>query len=222
MSTSLLIALGATLAVQAPTPDQQVRVAITDAMRARMGATAQVSIESLTIESGETAGEVQAVPEPGSQLGRIIRFTLRSRDARARTGSATARVRVSVPHAHTTRALDRGVEISAADIAPAAHDIVNSPLRALPSVGEATHARTMRTLAKDACVVAASIVSVPPVRGGHDVTAVARIGEVEARTVVTASQSGEAGDVIRVVNRQTKRPLKARVISEGLVEIIHE
>jgi flagella basal body P-ring formation protein FlgA len=218
----LFISLIAAPATQASALDQQVRDAITDAMRDRMGASAEVSIESLTIEPGVHAGDLQAVPEPGSKLGRVIRFTLRSGDARARTGSATARVRVSVPHAHTTRALERGVEITAADIAPAAHDIVNSPLRALPSVGEATHARTMRTLAKDACVAAASIVAMPPVRGGHDVTAVARIGEVEARTMVTASQSGEAGDVIRVVNRQTKRPLKARVISEGLVEIIHE
>ncbi|HWI16429.1 MAG TPA: flagellar basal body P-ring formation chaperone FlgA [Vicinamibacterales bacterium] len=206
----------------ADTPEMRVREAITAAVRARMGAGATVSIDTLTIESNVDGPAVQAVPEPGSKLGRAIRFILRSSDMRARTGSATALVRVSVGHAHTTRALERGVAIADGDIVPASHDIAGAVLRPLPTLRDAAQARTVRPLAAGACITAPAIAALPAVRGGQEVVAVVRFGGVEARTIVTASQSGEAGSIIRVVNRQSQRPLKARVVSEGLVEIIHD
>jgi flagella basal body P-ring formation protein FlgA len=221
MLISLLLAFAARSFLTDRTPDTRVRDAITAAIRERIGAHADVSIDTLTIESDVDAGTVRAVPEPGSQLGRVIRFTLRSGDMRARTGSATAMVRVSVEHAHTTRALDRGVAIADGDVAAASHDIAGV-LRPLPTLRDAAHARTIRPMAADACITASTVAALPAVRGGHDVVAVARIGSVEARTIVTASQSGDPGSIIRVVNRQSQRPLKARVVSEGLVEIIHD
>jgi flagella basal body P-ring formation protein FlgA len=222
MLTALLLSLAVTEPIAGRTPDARVREAITAAVRERMGAGADVSIDTLTIESPVDALVVRAVPEPGSKLGRVIRFTLRSDDMRARTGSATALIRVAVSHAHATRALDRGAEISDGDVVSASHDISGATLRALPLLRDAVHARTLRPLAADACITAAMIAALPAVRGGREVVAVARIGGVEARTIVTASQSGDAGSIIRVVNRQSQRPLKARVVSEGLVEIIHE
>jgi flagella basal body P-ring formation protein FlgA len=221
MLTTLLLTLAVTEPLADRTPDIRVREAIAAAVRERMGAAAEISIDELTIESDVDAASVQAVPEPGSRLGRVIRFTLRSGDMRARTGSATALVRVSVEHAHTTRALDRGVAIAAGDVAAASHEVSGATLRPLPTLRDAAHARTLRPMAADACVTASTVAALPAVRGGHDVVAVARIGGVEARTIVTASQSGDPGSIIRVVNRQSQRPLKARVVSEGLVEIIH-
>lgn len=222
MLTPLLLTLAITEPIADRTPEARVREAITAAVRERMGAGADVTIETLTIESVVEALAVRAVPEPGSKLGHVIRFTLRSDDMRARTGSATALVRVTVSHAHATRALDRGAEITDGDVAEASHEISNAMLRSLPLRRDAVHARTLRPLAADACITAPMIAALPAVRGGHEVVAVARFGGVEARTIVTASQSGDAGSIIRVVNRQSQRPLKARVVSEGLVEIIHE
>lgn len=221
MLTALFFALVATQPA-VDTPDQRVREAIVAAVRERMGSAADVSVETLTIEAQTSGGPVRAVPEPGAQLGRVMRFTLRTGDLRARTGSATALVRVSVHHAHTTRALDRGAVLTEADVIAASHDITGGALRPLPDLSSAAHARTIRPLAADTCITASMVAPLPAVRGGHDVVAVARVGRVEARTIVTASQSGERGSIIRVVNRQSQRPLKARVVAEGLVEIIHD
>ncbi len=222
MLTLLLLTFVAAEPVAGRTSEDRVREAITAAVRARMGHGADVIVDSVTIESSIEAAAIQAVPEPGSKLGHVMRFTLRSGDMRARTGSATALVRVSVEHAHTTRALDRGAVIAAGDVIASAHDLAGLALRPLPTLRDAAHARTLRPLAADACITASTVAALPAVRGGHDVVAVARIDGVEARTIVTASQSGEPGSIIRVVNRQSQRPLKARVVSAGLVEIIHD
>jgi flagella basal body P-ring formation protein FlgA len=227
MTTLLLVLLFATVAVPTGTADDRVRDAIAEAVRARMGASADVTIEQLTIhttiDTASASGAMMAVPEPGSRLDRTMRFTLKPvGGTRARFGSASARVRVSVEHAHPVRNLDRGVELADGDLVAARHDVSTGILRALPTLAAASHARTVRPLLQDACIPASAIAALPAVRGGHDVVAIARIGDVEARATVTAAENGDAGSVIRVVNRQSRRALKARVVSSGLVEIIHD
>lgn len=223
MVTTVLIAAFAWLALSGPSDDDRVREAIAKAVTTRMGVGAEVTIDSLTIDAAIEDGVVIAIPEPDSKLGRPMRFVLRlAGDRRGRSGFATATIRVRVTHAHATRNLDRGVDIADGDLVSATHDISNAVLRALPTLDVASHARTMRPIAQDACITAPAIAALPAVRGGRDVAAIVRIDGVEAQTTVTASQNGDAGAVIRVVNRQTQRALKARVVSAGLVEIIHD
>lgn len=223
MLTILMIAAFAGLTRGGPSDADRVGEAITTAISNRMGAGADVSIESLTIDSAIDAGTIIAIPEPDSRLGRPMRFVLRlSGERRARSGYATATVRVRVTHAHATRNLDRGVEIAAGDLVAATHEIANASLRALPTLDVASHARTMRAIPQDGCITSPAIAALPAVRGGRDVIAIARIDGVEAQATMTAAENGDAGSVIRVVNRQTRRALKARVVSAGLVEIIHD
>jgi flagella basal body P-ring formation protein FlgA len=223
MLITLLLACIAKLIMGGRSTEDRVREAITDAVRDRMGETATVSVDDLTIERGIDADAVRAIPEPGSKLGRIIRFTLRAAgDRLTATGSATARVRVSVPHVHPTRHLDRGEEITNTDLVAVTHEISAGPLRALPSVTAASHARTLKPIAQNACVTASAIAALPAVRGGREIVAIARVDGVEARTTVMAAENGDAGSIIRVINRQTRRALKARVLSPELVEIIHD
>jgi flagella basal body P-ring formation protein FlgA len=222
MLMMLPAALYATVAMSGQTSDQPVREAIAAAVRGRIGAAASIAVDSLTIEGDVAEQAIQAVPDPGSKLGGIMRFTLRTGSQRTRSASATARVRVSVEHVHAARNLDRGVEMGDGDVIAVMHEISSGALRALPSLQVALHARTVRPIAQDACITAAAIAALPAVRGGNEVVAVARIGDVEATATMTAAESGDAGAVIRVVNRQSKRALKARVVSAGLVEIIHD
>jgi flagella basal body P-ring formation protein FlgA len=201
--------------------EDHVREAIAAAVRDRMGAAADV-IDELEVDR-EIEGPVLATPDPGSRLDRAIRFTLRPvANPRGPSRWATALVRVAVLHAHANRHLDRGVEISAADLTASSHVIATGVLRALPTVESAANARSLRPLAEGACITASSIAAMAAVRGGHEVIAITRIGDVEARATVTAAENGDAGSVIRVVNRQTQRPLKARVLSKGIVEIVHD
>ena len=56
---------------------------------------------------------------------------------------------------------------------------------------------------------------------GQKITATARVGSVEVSSIFIAVDSGAAGDVIRILNPDTKRTLRARVVSTGLVEVIN-
>lgn len=222
MLIMLCLALLAKMTVNARATDDRVRDAIVSAIRMRMGAAASVVVDDLVVESGVDGASITALPEPGSRLGRAMRFVLKGGDEARHTGSATARVHVFVEHAHAAHALDRGSEIGRDDVVAVTHEITDGPLRALPVVGAVAQARTLRQIAADACITPSFIAAVPAVRGGRDVTAIARIDGVEATGTVTAAENGDAGAVIRVVNRQTRRALKARVLSAGLVEIIHD
>jgi flagella basal body P-ring formation protein FlgA len=58
------------------------------------------------------------------------------------------------------------------------------------------------------------------VRTGQEVLAISTITGVTASAHMVAAESGDAGSVIRVVNQQSRRALKARIVSSGLVEIL--
>ncbi len=222
MRIAAVAVLIATIAAVNVRSEDHAREAIAAAVRDRMGAGAEVTIDELTVD-GAIEGPVLATPEPGSRLDRAMRFMLRPvANPRGRSHWATAVVRVAVMQAHANRHLDRGVEISASDLTASSHVITTGVLRALPTVEAAANARSLRPLVEGACITASAVAALPAVRGGHDVVAITRIGEVEARATVTAAENGDAGAVIRVVNRQTQRPLKARVLSKGIVEIVHD
>jgi len=63
----------------------------------------------------------------------------------------------------------------------------------------------------------------PPtlVRAGDRVRAVARVGGVEAVVIAIAEQSGSAQQVIRVVNPDSRRAIRARVVAPGEVEVVN-
>jgi flagella basal body P-ring formation protein FlgA len=58
------------------------------------------------------------------------------------------------------------------------------------------------------------------VRRGSQVILVARVGTVEARAMVQAKEAGASGDIITVMNMNSRRSLKARVIGADLVEAV--
>lgn len=196
--------------------------AIVDAVQQRMGAGVEVAIEGLVVNATIAGSFVRALPAPDARLGSVIRFTLQTRDGASTVGSATARITAIVPHVHAARPLDRGTTIAEGDIAAASHVMSSGPLHVWPGLAQATGATVMRALAAGACIPRHAIQAVQAVRTGQNVTAIARIGGVEATAVMVAAGGGDAGAVIRVVNRQSRRALKARVVSAGIVEIIHE
>jgi len=101
-----------------------------------------------------------------------------------------------------------------------AHEVASGPLRAWPGAASVVGGKVLRALATGACVSRNAVQAVLAVRTGQEVTAVTRLDGVEATAVMVAAGSGDAGTVIRVVNRQSRRALKARVVSAGLVEIV--
>ena len=81
-------------------------------------------------------------------------------------------------------------------------------------------ARVLRLVAADACIDGTAVALLHAVRSGQSVTAISRFAGGEVSAMVVASEHGDPGRVIQVVNPQTRRALKARVLSAGVVEIL--
>lgn len=216
----MLLVLALAAAIEIPDPAVAARAAIIDAVRQRLGATVEVVVSDLVVTGAAGAAAVRAVPDPGARFGAALRFTLHPAGGGAAIGSASARVAAFLPHLHAAQPIARGVDITAADVAAVTHLVAEGPLRAWPGAAAAIGGRTLRPLAAGACLSHLAIAPVRAVRTGQDVTAVAALDGVEARAVMVAAGSGDAGDVIRVVNRQSRRALKARVVAPGIVEIL--
>jgi len=209
--------------------------AIVAAVRQRMGADVEVIVESLRIFTGTTerragvtcvADRCQAVPDPAAKLGGTIRFALvvtvggPEMPRAVRAGTAEARVRAIAPFASATRLIARGEDLTGALLTTTRGEVAGAPLRRLPSADEIVGGRALRDIAQGERISAAMIAAEPVVRSGQEVTAVSRVGGIEVSATLVAAESGAPGAIIRVVNRGSRRTLKARVLSPSHVEII--
>jgi flagella basal body P-ring formation protein FlgA len=95
-------------------------------------------------------------------------------------------------------------------------------LRRLPTLAEVLGGRALRDLPAGACVVAGAVVLQPVVRAGDDVTLIAGGADFQVSAAMTAVESGAVGAVIHVVNRDSRRALRARIVSKGMVQILHD
>lgn len=160
-----------------------------------------------------------AVVEPGARFGRSVRFRLLQGDKPV--GYAISTAKGTVKHVRTTRALAASALVTPADVEEVDSDLGNELLQPLPRLDEVVGRALVRPLTTGA-VVNATAVRVPPaVRSGDRVVVRSVFGGVEARTTATAQQSGRIGDVIRLVNADSKRALRGRIVGPGEVEVIH-
>lgn len=222
----LVVVAAAPVAADEPPEDAAVRNAIVAAVRARMGEDAEVEIDTLRLPAGWSHTDVQARPDPSARLGAAVRFSLgttpdRPGAATAWTGAAEAHLRVVVEHLHTRHAVSRGATLGGEDVELVRHE-VDGPLRAWPGTEAVGRSRALRDFAPGTCLARSSLAVVPLVRAGQDVRGMARIGGVEAEAMLVAGDPGDVGDVIRVVNPQSRRALKARIVGAGVVEVIHD
>ena len=203
-----------------------VRLAILDAVRARVGTAADVVIDDLRFSvTGHAAGNLVATPESGARLACPVRFSLSRRADRAGAppklaGYAAASVRVSAEHLRAARPLAAGTVLGPQDVTVAHGDVGRVLLRPLPGLDEITGARALRTLS-EGDVVSKSAVAVRPLVQSGDVVVVRVVaGSVQVEGTGVAAQSGSAGEIVRVVNPSTRRALQARVVGRGQVEVI--
>jgi flagella basal body P-ring formation protein FlgA len=123
-------------------------------------------------------------------------------------------------HARAARFMPRGATLGDGDIVDRRDEIVEGPLRVPPSASAVSGCRVLRDIQAGAAVTAASVMAKLAVRTGQTVTAVSRASGIEVSASMVAADSGNPGSIIRVVNRDTRRALRARIISTGIVEII--
>jgi flagella basal body P-ring formation protein FlgA len=227
-STGLALVLSTTPVVAGGT-DAAIAQAIVQAVQARLGSGARVVVSSLRgvrlLKSAEAAnGAFVAAPEPGARLGRPVRFLLSSARPGGRTvrvGEAVAALEVTAPIVEVTRAVARGERLGGADVVAKAARLDADPLRPLLSVDEVRGARATRDLGAGARVTRADVAPEPLVRAGDIVRAHARVAGLDIAGDMVAAESGQAGDVIRVVNSETKYAARARVEARGEVEVVN-
>jgi flagella basal body P-ring formation protein FlgA len=206
----------------------RLREAIAASVRERMGANTEVIVNAVeTLTDGDSDWAIVR-PAPDTRLGPRMRFLLLTRrgiDGATRllaTGTVIADVQVALEHAHARHGLTRGRDIGGDDVTVVRHDIGAAALRRWPTPAEVEGARALRDLPADACIGPGSVVAQPAVRTGQTVVAISRVAGVEATATLVAAASGHEGAVIRVVNPDSRRALRARVVSAGIVEIIHD
>jgi flagella basal body P-ring formation protein FlgA len=212
-----------------PAPLQdRVGAAIVEALVQRMGADARIIVERLEIGSVRDVTPIEAVPAPGARTGEVVAFALLGSVGTGPSrrvvniGRATALVRVEAPHAKAARLITRGKDIEGADLQTVVEDVAGVPLRRLPTSGQLVGGQALRNIAAGEVATSNAVAATPAVRSGQLVRATATIAGAQISATLVAAQGGELGAVIRVVNRDSRRELRARIIGEGSVEVIYE
>jgi flagella basal body P-ring formation protein FlgA len=221
--TALLAAGGAQPGVVG---DAAAHQAIVDAIRSRMGHDVEVRVEALRVggrpSSAGTEGALVATPEPGARLGRQIRFSLSRAGASrpAPAGYAVAAVFVEAEHVRAARSLAQGETLAEEDLVTNRSEVGAVLVQRLPRVMDLAGTRVLRDVAADEVMTRNLVAVRPMVRAGDVVALTARGDGVVVRTEGVATQSGEAGDAIRIVNPASRRTVKGRVVAPGTVEVI--
>jgi flagella basal body P-ring formation protein FlgA len=205
--------------------DAPVRAAIIEAVHARMGASVDVAIGELTIRATggvRLVAPLTAVPDAGARTGGFVRFVIYdSKQATPRrVAAADAEIFAVTEQVQTRHVIARSKLITAEDVEIIRDDVGRVALRPIPSGGVVIGARALRPIAAGDRVAFAMISSPALVKSGDEVQTVVRVGSLEARGTAVAAQTGALGAEIRVVNRDTRRSLRARVIGAREVEVV--
>jgi flagella basal body P-ring formation protein FlgA len=209
-----LLALGVALA--GPVPD-----AIERSIQERMGevrvAVVEVSGSQIPSPESRIPGLV-ATPEPGSRLGRPVRFILVA--GGARVGSVVAKLEVTGSAVRSSRALSRGEDVASDAIEVVDVELRNILLDRLPTSDEIVGAQARRDIRAGEVLTGATVVVPPTVKSGDEVRVRVSTSVIEVTSVGRASGSGHVGDLIRVLMPESRKGLKARITGPGSVEIV--
>jgi flagella basal body P-ring formation protein FlgA len=160
-----------------------------------------------------------AQPDPAARLGRPMRFVLRPMTGRPVIGVVEAEV--VVDRAVAGRDIARGETLTAADVRISRARLADVPLRRLPAAAEIDGGRALRPLAAGDLFGRGYVRLRRAVEPGDTVTVVAVAGDIEVTAQLVAADGGHPGDIVRIVNPETRRDLRARVIERGRVEVHH-
>jgi flagella basal body P-ring formation protein FlgA len=215
------------VATQPSIEDARVRAAVVAAIHERLGTTVRVDLEAFTARMALDAPDaLTATPDPMGRTGRPVRFVIATaagpRGHARRVGEATAIVQVWGPHVRARRPLDAGRTLTLDDIELGDGPIDGAPLRGLPSADDVIGSRVLRAVAAGDPIVAGVVAGVPVVRAGDRVRATVRGLGVEVALVAVAEQSGIPDQIIRVINPDSRRVVRARVVAKGEVEVLRD
>jgi flagella basal body P-ring formation protein FlgA len=219
-----------TAAVAAEVPLVTVHTQVADAVKRevlrRMGGGASVIVTDidLALRAG-VDGSLAVTMAPQARLGEPIEFAVIGEGSGGRAmqvGRGRAEVQVAVAHAQLSRTVAHGETLTADDL----KEVIGVPkgvaVERLPTVRELIGATLRRDLVAGSVVTAQDAAAPPAVRAGETVQAIAAIGGVRVAAQVMSLDNGATGAIVRVVNKESRRELRARVVASGIVEVLHE
>jgi flagella basal body P-ring formation protein FlgA len=224
----VLVAGVSPVLAQAPAraSQQQVTTALVAELRSRLGSEAEVTVGNVHMAlREEAAGSLAVVPSPQAVLDAPVEFVIVGAGASGRpmqVGRGRADVFVSMPHVQAARTLARGSVLTADDLVSITGDPGGVPLKRLPTAKDLVGATLRRDTAGGDVLTLQDAVLPLAIRAGDTVQALATIGSVQVWAELTAVDNGAEGAVVRVVNRETRRELRARVLRAGVVEVVHD
>lgn len=221
LAAGLLLLASSAVASTGSADLEAAQAAARQALRAIFGSDADVQLDEPVLTLVPEAGlVVAAVPEPSSRTGGPVRFVLYGDlEQTRRVGRLTARVDVRATHVRV-RAKVAARAVPTADVLETVvDDIGRQPLTPLPRLEAVAAATTRKALLPGEVVTQAALVMQPLVASGQDVMTFARAGALEVRGRAVAAQSGQLGDTVIVVNPETRRRLRGRVVGDALVEV---
>jgi flagella basal body P-ring formation protein FlgA len=198
--------------------------AATAAVRDVFGGDAEVTLsEPILSLTADAALVDHAVPEPSSRTAGPVRFVLYAAGdgAARRIGRLTARVDVATTHVRARQRVAVRDVIATDDVEVVRGDIGRQMFAVLPAVDAVTGASTRKSLMTGEVVTPLSLVAHEMVTSGKEVVTVARIGAIEVRGRAIAAQSGGLGETVIVVNPDSRKRLRARIVADATVEVIH-
>ena len=211
--------MSAPVRVAAVAPDLSPADAIREAVIARVGSDASVTVKSIDTDRADLSVR-EARPDPSARLGQPIRFTLI-------TGAGpgipvTADIEVVVTHAVVKSEIARGHAVDAASIDEIKGVLTNVPLGRVVTRAEALGTRALRPIAPGTVLTPVHLALRRVIEPGDTVVVTALAGTVEVSATFIAVDGGAIGDAIRVRNPQTRKYIRGRILKAGAVEVIHE
>lgn len=224
VGASVWLALVAPAWAQA-TADVDAAVAVaTQAVREAFGGDADVTLSEPVLTLGlDAVAPARAVAEPSSRTAGPVRFVLYAAgDAMPRrVGRLTARVDVRATHLRVRQRMPARSAVGPADVEVVRADIGRLAFASLPLIEALSGAVTRKALLEGEVITSLVLGLRSLVTSGDEVVTVARIGAVEVRGRAIAAQSGRFGETVIVVNPDSHKRLRARVVADSRVEVLH-
>lgn len=197
--------------------------AATRSVRKAFGGEADVTLSAPVLSlAGQAAPIGRAEAEPSSRTAGPVRFVLYAagEGITPRLGRLTARVDVRAPHLRARQRIPARVRLAPADVELVRDDIGRQVFAVLPTLAALDGAVTRKALLSHEVVSAPALIARALVTSGDEVVTVARVGTVEVRGRAIAAQSGTLGEIVIVVNPDSRKRLRARVVADARVEVI--
>ena len=217
----MLAVLVALLLAQTPSlPASPAEVAIAQVVAARLGdsATVAVHVISAVVPAGPFAA---ATPDPLGRLGSEMNVTLLPAGPGARAVRVRARIDVLAVRVQARRPILRGHLVTADDVEVVTGPLIGVPVRRLPLITQIVGQPALRPIVAGQIIESSFVAVRHLVMAGDTVTVIAVVGAVQVTAECVAADSGDPGDIVRVVNRDTHRTLRVRVVNKGVVEVIN-